>query len=797
MLTIDLRTLEMQVLSGHLKMVGVNPQGVAINANSQSLLLDGRPWLPVMGEFHFSRCPRSNWAEELLKMKAGGINVVATYIFWIYHEEEEGSFDWSGSRSLRDFVELCAQLDLFSYPRIGPWAHGEARNGGFPDWLLERCGSEVRQDAPRYLSYVQRLYGEIARQLDGLLWKDGGPVIGIQLENELANQPEHIVTLKHMAQAAGMDVPIYTMTGWGPALVPQDEVIPVFGGYPDAFWDRQVEGWGRASRKNYFFSHLRDDNTIGADLITPPDSYDPAYLKRYPYGTCETGGGMQVAYHRRPTVQAEDIAAIAYAKVGSGSNLMGYYMYHGGSHPLGKLSSMQESQATSYWNDLPVISYDFQAPLGEFGQVRPSYHALRPLHQFLQDFVDRLAPMPTVLPDRMPIGPDDQSTLRWAVRSNGQSGFLFINNYQRIESLPAHAEVQFELQLHTETLHLPTRPITIPAGVYGLWPFNLDLNGILLRSATVQPVCVLGSGSGRPVYVFSEIHDIPVELAFEKGALQVVSGPVEKVEHGEFVMLQAARPGTDCLITLRSPNGGEAALLVLDAAQVRQCWKTHLWGSDRLVISADPVFFDADTIKIQTFRPEACSLAIYPGCEQPIFFQGEAMPEAQDGVFRRYTSASTPAAALPAVTVRQVQTGGPAPLPKIGPLGVAQSPEEDPDRARFELAETWEVKVPATAFANAREVYLRVDYVGDMACAYLGGVLIADNFYHGKTWEIGLQRFQPDLLQAGLILKFLALRQDAPIYLPQEAWPNFGGASEILKVSKISLAAEYTCSITQ
>ena len=118
-------------------------------------------------------------------------------------------------------------------------------------------------------------------------------------------------------------------------------------------------------------------------------------------------------------------------------------------------------------------------------------------------------------------------------------------------------------------------------------------------------------------------------------------------------------------------------------------------------------------------------------------------------------------------------------------------------RTGFAAAETWDVSVPWAAFNNAREVYLRVEYLGDIGCAYLGSHLIADNFYHGKTWEIGLRRFLPDLLQKGLTLKFLPLRRDAPIYLPQDAWPDFGGAEEMVNVSGISLAVEYTCSITK
>ena len=125
MLTIDLEKPDLSVLSGHLKMGGTNPAGVEINANSRYLTMGGKPWSPVMGEFHFSRVPLADWETELRKMKAGGIDIAATYIFWIHHEEIEGQFDWSEKRNLRHFVELCAKVGLYAYPRLGPWAHGE------------------------------------------------------------------------------------------------------------------------------------------------------------------------------------------------------------------------------------------------------------------------------------------------------------------------------------------------------------------------------------------------------------------------------------------------------------------------------------------------------------------------------------------------------------------------------------------------------------------------------------------------------------------------------------------------
>jgi beta-galactosidase len=72
------------------------------------------------------------------------VQIISTYIFWIHDEEVEGQFDWSGQRNLREFVQLCAKHGLYVYSRIGPWAHGEVRNGGLPDWLLKKGPTRVQ-----------------------------------------------------------------------------------------------------------------------------------------------------------------------------------------------------------------------------------------------------------------------------------------------------------------------------------------------------------------------------------------------------------------------------------------------------------------------------------------------------------------------------------------------------------------------------------------------------------------------------------------------------------------------------
>src|ERR1700712_1150564 len=81
--------------------------GHTLTVNSRYLELDGRPWLPIMGEFHYSRYPAGEWETELRKMRAGGVDIVASYVFWSHHEATEGIFDWTGQRDLGRFVRLA------------------------------------------------------------------------------------------------------------------------------------------------------------------------------------------------------------------------------------------------------------------------------------------------------------------------------------------------------------------------------------------------------------------------------------------------------------------------------------------------------------------------------------------------------------------------------------------------------------------------------------------------------------------------------------------------------------------
>ena len=318
--------------------------------DSKSLMIDGRRVCPVMGEIHYSRIPADEWPAEVKKMKEGGVTIIATYVFWNHIEEQEGVFRWDGQRSLRTFLEVCKQEDMPVVLRMGPFCHGEVRNGGIPDWAFTK-GCKLREQNPAFLDLAEKLYRQIFTQVQGLQWKDGGPVIAAQFDNEYRGRGEYLVALKRIAQKIGFDLPFYTRTGW-PELrtpVPYGEMLPLYGDYADGFWDKETtEGSG-----NYYqafnFKGFRSSTAIATDQFdysqNAPHPTTPS-SQEYPYFTCELGGGMATAYHRRPYVYPEDAYSMALVKLGSGSNLLGYYMYHGGTNPEGVPHTMNECQTS-------------------------------------------------------------------------------------------------------------------------------------------------------------------------------------------------------------------------------------------------------------------------------------------------------------------------------------------------------------------------------------------------------------------------------------------------------------------
>lgn len=661
---------------------GTDPAQVTWDRHS--LIIGGKRVVPVMGEVHYSRIPEAEWADEIRKMKEGGVTIIATYVFWNHIEEEQGIFDWSGQHNLRRFIELCKAEGLPVCLRIGPYCHGEVRCGGIPDWVVE-SGCKLRSMDPKFLVYVEALYRQIFTQIQGLQWKDGGPVMATQFDNEYRGDGAYLMALKQIAQRIGFDLPFYTRTGW-PELTkptPFGEMIPLYGDYADGFWDRNTkEGTG-----NYWKAfHFTSSPTSGAIASEQLDySQGTAEMVNgqmsngkltYPYFTCELGGGMMTSYHRRVYLYPEDAYSMALVKLGSGSNLLGYYMYHGGTNPEGHLTYLNEEQRTpsTNHNDLPVKNYDFQAPLGEFGQTYPQYYGLRPLHLFMQDFGEQLAPMEAYFPcaEKEPKQYDD-TYLRWSYRTaDGKSGFVFINNYERFANLTAKKGVQFEAC----GVKFPKKPITILAGTMTLFPVNMPIGNALLTYATAQPVA---QRDGK--IWFEQKACIPAEFCF--------GGKVQTVKR-----TSTAKP----FATI-----GGIKLYLISTAE------------------AEHLFLEKTTDNRQRTTDKMESMV-----------QFEKLREA--GALRTITT---------------------------GVAKVAESPVD----ADFETAAIYRISLPTDS--AARQGLMQIRYRGDVARLYANGKLVADNFYNGRPFLMGLWRLPAEITE--LELRILPLQKDMPVYFPREA----------------------------
>jgi beta-galactosidase len=776
-----------------------SPDGHVLGLNAEYLTRDGRPWLPVMGEMHYSRVPESEWEDEILKMKSAGVEIVSAYIIWIHHEEVESEWDWAGQKDLQRFVQLCAKHGMYVWVRVGPWSHAEVRNGGFPDWLLKET-SDPRSNDPAYLHYVDLYYKQIGAQLKGLMWSEGGPVVGVQLENEYSRRGtghgvEHILKLKEMARDAGLRVPFYTETGWDNAAIAKGAVLTVDGGYPDAPWDASIEELPPNGVYAFRFGRRSAGDMGAIDGGGAVGGGAAVSGRDTPWMTAEMGGGMQVTYHRRPVVTADDIVAMMPAMLGSGVNLYGTYMFHGGENPDGKLTTLQESLATHYANDLPVKTYDFEAPLGEFGDERPSLIKMKVWNYFLNDFGAELAPMQVRRPETVPAGPKDFLVARVSVRSAGGSGFLFVNNHVREYAMPPRAGFQVEVKLpEGKTAMIPEKPVTLPADAYFVWPFGMDLDGLKLRFATAQPLAKLGM-EVAPVYVFFAQPGIKPEFVVEDTpGLKVDQTPagVTTARRDGAVWVRGLSARMDSRVRFTLSSGRAVTLLLLSQEDAEEGWKLASGGgATDLLVTPQQAFVDGGVVTLEAMGPARFGAKVVSADGSRLWAVDPGVRVAKiGGGYSITVEAKLPGVAR--IGAKQTKAAGEvAPLPagfkpSAKPRVVAAAPtEEDWSRAA-----EWRLDLPKGGSTDDVRRFLRITYVGDVARLSVGGRLLTDNFADGRPWLVGLSRFEGELKDKPLTLSIYPLRRDAPIFFEPGYVPVVQGR-QADRLESVEMVTEY------
>ncbi|OYQ37718.1 hypothetical protein CHU95_00730 [Niveispirillum lacus] len=776
LLTVDARKQPTAPVTGYLKMgQGVSPTGGTIGINNRYLTLDGRPWMPTMGEFHYSRFPADGWDEQLAKMKAAGIDIVASYVIWNHHEEVEGAFTWEGDRDLRRFVELCAKHGLKFMARIGPWIHAEVRYGGIPDWVVDAM--PTRGNDSQYLGFVDRYYRQISTQLQGLLWKDGGPIVGIQLENEYnltgpGQGRDHIATLKRLALAAGFDVPLYTVTGWDQTVYPSGEVVPVFGGYPDEPWKASPEILPPKETYAFRFDSRVSGNLGAQTVATRRGDADPD-IPNTPFLGAEYGGGVPAMYRRRAVIAPADISAMLPVQIGSGVNLFGYYMFHGGRNPQGR-TTLEENTGIHGHNDTPIIGYDFQAPIGQYGDMRPVLRAVRPFHLFTAAYGDQLAPMVPQAPTLLPRALDDLSTPRWSVRSAGDAAFVFFNSHVRQYRMQTVNDARFAIDLPGGRISFPSTPISLPTGSHFIWPVNMDLGGARLSYATAQPVTRI-MVAGIETHILQAEPGIPVELALS-GATDVEASGARIDQRDGSQVISGLKPGTGAVVGFTA-GGRTKRLLILTQEQAENLTILRRGNGDVAVISA------ADLFAVdQGFAMRQRGDHHFRYLTLPALGSG-GVP---DGLFTAYEK-HVPAKPPLEARIEKVRDAGTAPPIRIGgPAKAAMQPAPE----TYGRSAAWRIIIPDNALADVADLWLELDYQGDVGRLFSGVRLIDDHYFNGPAWRIALKRFAAEIRQP-LNLTVMPLRADAPIYIQEEWKPKQEAGGQVATLKGARLVPEY------
>lgn len=682
----------------------VSRSGHSLAVNNYYLTYDGQPILPVSGELHFSRLPESRWEDEIIKMKLGGVTIVSTYVFWNHHEETEGTFRFDGCRDLRRFVSLCAKHGLYVILRIGPFNHGEARNGGMPDWLYGKP-YEVRSLQKGFMEATERLYRAIAGQVDGMFFADDGPVIGVQLDNEYMHSAApwemttgvsnewltsgtdgdaYLLALKDLAAQCGFNPVFYTCTSWGGASTPA-ELLPLWGGYAFRPWLFYHDRGEHPATEEYVYQDYHKNG------VTCTDDFQPFYPPEdKPYACCEMGGGMMCSYYYRAPFSCESVDALANIKLGSGCNMPGYYMYHGGTNPT--------TLGGQYLNEgqVPKISYDYQAPLGEFGQARLSYRRLRIMHSFLRHFGGRLCPMQAVLPaGASHIAPTDGETLRYAVRTDGHRGFLFVNNYQDHFDLPDRMDEAIRLTTDAGEIDFN---FGIASGENAILPFRFDMDGVELVSATAQPVAKAGN-----TWVFLVPDGMRGSFTFAEGAsVNGTSAHVytcsDELTYERFTAAQGV---------------SSVRVLVVSRAMANRMAQLQ---DGSLIFTDGVVLEDAQGVRIESDSP-VCTVTRYA--------------ESDSDFLHETTLTASVRTSQPAF--RQTAPG------------------------------RYVIDLPDDMMDGVKDAVLELSYQGDIGQAFLGGRMISDNFCGGTVWEIGWQDFAQAAQNESLVVYISPLKAGARV----------------------------------
>jgi hypothetical protein len=321
--------------------------------------------------------------------------------------------------------------------------------------------------------------------------------------------------------------------------------------------------------------------------------------------------------------------------------------------------------------------------------------------------------------------------------------------------------------------------VDVPSGAYFIWPVNFDLDGVRLAYATAMPVARLDEGREGVTYVFAAAPGIPAELAFPASTPARIDGASAPNGDAALRLVRVQRPGTDAVVDIEH-GGKRVRLMVLTPEQARTLAVGVIAGKRRLVLSDAQVWFEDGALQLRSRDEPRFSFAVYPALDKAP--GGAAWAGRKDGRFQRFEANVAPVRAE-AVATQLRPAGNVQAVPVGGRANTAMRPYPE----QFRPAAAWTLQVSAPAAPQVEQYLLQPDMVGDVGRLFDGTRMVDDWFYSGYGWEYPLAGGA----NPALTLQVLPLRADAPIYLPKEAWPDFGGKPQAVALRGVKLAPVY------
>jgi len=326
--------------------------------------IDGRPFFLLAGCVHYFRWPRGEWRGLLEQARHFGLNTIDTVIPWNLHEPRPGAYDFAEEADLGAFLDLCQELGLKAIVRPGPYICAEWENGGLPAWLTAAEGLRLRTDDERYMAATMRWFDALMPIIASRQHDRGGPVILCQIENEhwastVYGHDAHQLTLARAAEERGITVPQYTCMGGMPGR-------PEFR-----------NGWSGIAEKLLQTRALWPEN--------------PMIVSELWSGWFDSWGAS-----RQTRKSPEKLDVTLHQLTAVGSSGFSHWMWAGGTN-------------FGYWGGRTVggdsvhmtTSYDYDAPISEFGEARAKAYVARRHHLFLAALG---APLSRVLAEAVPGG---------------------------------------------------------------------------------------------------------------------------------------------------------------------------------------------------------------------------------------------------------------------------------------------------------------------------------------------------------------------------------------------------------